>query len=431
MGCVVFLGCQSSTETTTSDVQVAHDAGASVDYDSQDMSLNDSQIEVDATIPSLELPNWTLKRQLASTSSTNANIQPALAYDKEQNLWLVYAVLSASTNQILLQKYDQSGALDGAPIEIIRDAVGIHNEPAICPLTDGGIVLVWSVDTRREDTANLEVRFQIINEDGQFVNPTPTTIDTSVDGNHWLGSVSCNDANQFMVVGSRSEPNNTFGVFAQVFDNTGQAVDDAHTINASEMGGQVYPVATYVSSADVNGYLVVYEDQQFPESGQVNRLKARLTTPNGVAMGEEFFVSAEGVSTTQPAISSAPGMPISLVAAAIDNERIGLFYVDPRDASSRYTSGSPGPQHVQASVVRHPEADIFLYLDGVGTGAELHLGQHAADTRLAMPISVFDGNLPPYQTALALAEGRAAAAVTQRIDSQNYVIRVIGFGYSE
>ena len=137
------------------------------------------------------------------------------------------------------------------------------------------------------------------------MNATPTTIATSVEGNHWLGSVSCNDSNQFMVVGSRSESNNTFGVFAQVFDSTGEAVDEAHAINTTEMGGQVYPVATYMNSSDIEGYLVVYEDQQFPDSGQVNRLKARFTRAR--ALREPFFVSPDDMSTTQPDVSSKPG----------------------------------------------------------------------------------------------------------------------------
>ena len=103
---------------------------------------------LDAMRPNSELPNWDVQRELGSTASTNANIQPALTYDHLQNLWLVYAFLSASSNQILLQKYDRSGAPNDTPIEVVQDAVGIHNEPDVCALTDGGVVVVWSVDTR-------------------------------------------------------------------------------------------------------------------------------------------------------------------------------------------------------------------------------------------------------------------------------------------
>ena len=234
-----------------------------------------------------------------------------------------------------------------------------------------------------------------------------------------------------MVTGSRSESNNTVGVFAQVFDRNGDPLSDAHTINRSEMGGQVYPVSAFVNGSDPQGYLVVYEDQQFPESGQTNRLKARFTDVLGAGVGDPFFVSAEGVSATHPSVSSATGSSTALVGTALDNDRIGLFYVDPIGATSRYRSGSGGGQQVQVSTASHPTSNIYVYLDGVGRNAALHLARHSLENGGEDPITIYEGNLPPYQTAFALSDGLAAAAVTERIDGQNYEIRVIGFGYTQ
>lgn len=400
----------------------ALDATHQMDTEEPDASLDGGFEDMSLTAPML--PDWTARQSLDAPAEMGINIQPALAFDGNRSLWLAYAHLSETKNQILAQRYEVDGTLSVAPVVLVEDAVGIHNEPAICALANGGIVVVWSVDTRSNEGPNLQIRFRIINADGMPIGESATIIRTEVTGNHWLGSVACDDEGHFMVVGSRAEENNTFGVFGQVFDSEGRAVNAAQPINTNPTGGQVYPVAAFVSYESTSGYLVAYEDQQ----GQSSRIKARFTNRIGEGEGAPFFVSAEGVSATQPAIASLPGESIVLVAATIDNQQIGLFYTNTQDGAVQYRSGSAGGLNVQVAVARHPRRDVFVYLGGVNIDAQLILGQHELDRGLEPTTVVFEGNFPPYPTSIAVAEERAAVAVTERLDRNTMVPRVMVWG---
>ena len=422
-----LLGCDDTESPTDTNIEIAADAGANLDLNQPEVLSTTNSSDMDLVESGLMLPDWTAPRSLAFETDPGVNIQPAIAFDGLGKLWLAFTFLSERKNQILLQQFGMNGEAVGLPLVLVESEQAIQNEPAICGFDDGGVVVVWSVDTGADSGANLQIGYRRVDADGSLRQPA-ATVNTEREGNHWLGSVACNNLGGFMIVGSRSESNNTFGIFAQIFDQNGLALP-AEGVNENEMGGQVYPVAAYLGAATPPGYLIVFEDQQSSQTGQVNRLKARFVDARGSALGDIFYISAEGVSATQPAVSSVRNDSVALVGAALDNEQIGLFYVDPVTSEVRYRSGSERGQNVQVSVARHTEMDAFVYLNGVNRDASLALGRNTLDSGLETPISIFEGSLPPYQTSFALTDGRAAAAVTERTDDQSFKIHVIGFGY--
>lgn len=422
-----LVGCDDTKSSKENTVENASDAVANIDFNQPDTVVTTNSPDMALVESGVTLPDWTAPRRLAFVTDPGVNIQPAIAFDGFGKLWLAFTFLSESKNQILLQQFGIDGEAVGMPVILVESEQAIQNEPAICGFDDGGAVVVWSVDTGGDSDENLQIGYRRVDADGALSQPA-ATVRTEWAGNHWLGSVACNRSGGFMIVGSRSEANNTFGVFAQTFDRNGRTLA-AESINENEMGGQVYPVAAYLGEATPPGYLIVFEDQQSSAAGPINRLKARFVDESGSAVSDIFYVSAEGVSATQPAVATARNDGVAVVGAALDNERIGLFYVDPITSEVRYRSGSERGQNVQVSVARHTDIDAFVYLDGVNRDANLALGRHSLVSGLEMPIRLYEGNLPPYQTAFALTDGRAAAAVTERIDNQGFDIQVIGFGY--
>ena len=162
---LVALACNDGNDTSSMTEMSTADASHQTDGQIGDATVDAIVNGPDADLTTAQ-PNWSLQRRLSSQMAAGANIQPALTFDTNQNLWLVYAFLSETSNQILLQKYDINGNASGPAIPLVEDAVGIHNEPAICALSTGGVVAVWSVDTRISEGSNLEVRFRIISDDG-------------------------------------------------------------------------------------------------------------------------------------------------------------------------------------------------------------------------------------------------------------------------
>ena len=119
------------------------------------------------------------------------------------------------------QSYNLEKGIRNDPLNQVTEPEGIHNEPDICGLSGGGAAVVWSVDTQDGSRNNLQIRYRVLDATGTPTNVRDQIVETDVDGNHWLGSVTCNDQNEFVIVGARSDPNDTFGVFGQRFDQTG------------------------------------------------------------------------------------------------------------------------------------------------------------------------------------------------------------------
>ena len=123
-------------------------------------------------------------------------------------------------------------------------------------------MVVWSVDTRNGRANNLEIRHRVLDAQGHLIKSEESIVMSRFEGNHWLGSVACDSENRYLVVGSHSEVNDSFGVFAQLFDQQ-QALGEIQVVNERSEGSQVYPVAAYFETEEQAGWVIVYEDEQF------------------------------------------------------------------------------------------------------------------------------------------------------------------------
>ena len=188
-------------------------------------------------------------------------IQPALSFDGFNSLHLAFSVLNPERLGIYTQSFNLETGIRNEPLNLVTEPVGIHNEPDICGLSGGGAVVVWSVDTQDGSRNNLQIRYRVLDATGTPTNVRDQIVETDVDGNHWLGSVTCNDQNEFVIVGARSDPNDTFGVFGQRFDQTRTPIGMATQVNDDPDGGQVYPVITALPDSSDHRYAIAYEDR--------------------------------------------------------------------------------------------------------------------------------------------------------------------------
>ena len=415
--CVVLClaACRNETDMISGiDAEILDMAErADMNVDFMDMTV-DAARETAYVLPPLENP-----QTLTVPDQTGIAIQPALVFDTDQKLHLVYTQLSPESEGIFVQRYDEDGRPNGAAINLVVNLEGIHNEPSICALPNGSVVVVWSVDTQTENGANLQIRYRVLDENGQPLSDSDQVVHTEINGNHWLGSVTCSARNEFLIVGVRSDPDNTFGVFAKRYDYVGLELSEAITVNENPMGTQVYPVATTLDDTE-HEFVVVYEDNVDTQK----RISARLLDANGQPSSSVFSISAEGIEASQPSISTSPNRRDVMVAASINSERIGLFEVDIDAGTASYKRGTDNGLHYSTTIKRGGSEDVFTYLSGSGRDAAFYLGHWSMSQGLMAPLKLYEGNLPPYQTALAITDGRIATAVTERVDRNTMVIRL-------
>ena len=421
-------GCTNDdSDTRTRDVQ--DDAG--VEDVNQGMEPStDTQLDsalADAEINEPAIPNWMAPTQLDSPEFEGVIIQPALTLSRTDTLHLAFSILNPEIQGIYVKTYDLTTMSSGESVNLLAQLQGLHNEPDICSLSGGGAVVVWSVDTQGDSGANLQIQFRVIDQNGTPVGDGPLTVVTEIEGNHWLGSVTCNDENQFAIAGSRGDPDDTFGVFVQRYDHLGQMVGDATTVNASPEGGQVYPVITFIPGEGEHRYAVAYEDRPAGRDDPI-RVSIRFLDRTLQPSTEEFFVSADGIEATQPSIAVLDNNNQVVVTATLDSDRVGIFRVDPQDERSRYARGSEDRLNYNTDLVGVSNQPAYAYLKGSGRDVKFMLGRYDFEAQRLTETTIYEGWLPPYQTSMARFEDAAAMAVTERLDADRFKLNVFVFG---
>jgi hypothetical protein len=425
-----ICGCSNDASSSTSpdmqgDANVKNmDQGVN---DLADTELDSSLTEVDAEINESPVPDWTTLSQLDSPQFEGVIIQPAMAFSDANTLHLAFSVLNPEIQGIYVKTYDLATANSAQPVNLLTQLQGLHNEPDICGLSDGGAVVVWSVDTQGDSGANLQIQFRAIDQNGVPVGDGPLTVVTEIDGNHWLGSVTCNDENQFVITGSRGDPDDTFGVFVQRYDHLGQSLGNATTVNTSPDGGQVYPVITFIPGEGEHRYAVAYEDRPIGRD-ELIRTSVRFFDGALQPTTAVFSVSADGVEATQPSISALNANNQVVVTATLDSDRVGMFRVDPQDERSRYTRGSENRLNYSSDLVGISDQPAYSFLKGSGREVKFMLGRYDFEALSLTETVIYEGWLPPYQTSMARFEGTAAMAVTERLDADRFKLNVFVFG---
>ena len=418
--CLCLACAEDSTTSSMPDLSVTPDA--SIDA----ALLQDAELVVDADTSSLPPPNWMNPMLIDGPQIDGVVIQPALTFDGSSTLHLAFSVLNPERLGIYTQTYNVETGIKNEPVNLVAEPVGIHNEPDICSLSSGGAAVVWSVDTQDGSRNNLQIRYRVLDATGTPINARDQIVETDVDGNHWLGSVTCNGRNEFVIVGARSDPNDTFGVFAQRFDHMGTSIGMATQVNDDPEGGQVYPVITALPDGVNHRYAIAYEDRP-SESNNVTRVAIRFFDDNLQPTTSVFAVSADGIEATQPSIVHTGIEHGVVVAATVEGERIGLFRVDPTDQSSRYTRGSDERLSYNTDIGAFDGDPVYSFLRGSGREVDVVLGRHDFDVDGLSETLLAQGWYPPYQTALAQSGSEIALAVTERLNSDRFQLQLYRF----
>ncbi len=324
-------------------------------------------------------PLPTLTDAVTSTISgvDGTAIQPAVAIDHDGTLAIAYTS-KKTAESAELGTWLQIG--DEAPVALFGDGEG-HNEPAICALGDG-FVVVWSI-SNVDGAGGLAIGVRTPGSNQQSL------VETEVEGNHWLADVACS-GDEYAIAGVRPDPDGTFGVFFQRYDPSGKPLSAAVTVSQAEDGNESQPVIAMAGDD-----LVVAWDRD-----------------NSV-----FARSVEGTVSLSDAVEiHGDGVPAGNAAVAVD-EASGTFVVGATmvqnvvlHAIGGPTPEIPGapPRMLPAMAFANAETLAVIWLQGTGTATEAVL---ALGSELVVLGPVGSA---PYFPSVAYRDGVLTAAWTRR-----------------
>ena len=430
----LLTGCETAQETTTvlsdetdgrvmSDMRPLElDSGAPQDATLDDMMRHpdaDSSTQMDAAIPEEDTPQLDLFETLDLTLSEPLAIQPSLAWGRDGALGMAWCGMTEDNLGIWFGLWSHEGAVLSEPYILATATEGLQNEPATCALAGGGYAVAWSVDSQQQPT-NLQVRFRIVGEDGQPVLAEDVRIGTGTQGNHWLAEIACSPNGGFTVVGTASELNNTFGVFAQHFNADGSPASEKTILNTVSEGNQVYPVA----ATDAAGRtLVVWEEQEVGDS--LAALSGRWIDSAARPLTDVFQISADGVSVATPAVSINDETGEATVIGVQNQRQLIAYSIEQGAQVAREVFTPEGGITYNGRLDDAGRSGRFLlYLSGTGQNVGVQLGLLGIENTFEDEISLDAAPLPPYTPSVDFSAGRLAVAWTRRGLEHSYFLRL-------
>ena len=425
LGCITAFGCTDDDGNEAS--PVADMAPPTLDAGPADMAQPPPDLAPPAPDagppPTLEGATVSVPEGLPTLS-----IQPALAFDAQGQL----AVAGCGGEEgndgdlgIWFALFADDGTVVQAPAALDTTTTGIQNEPSICALADGGFAVVWSMDgqAQNEDGQNLYVRGRLVDAAGTPIGASDFEIHSGSPGNHWLADVACDPRGGFLVVGARSEENDTFGVFAQRFDSDATPTGEPIILNSDPMGTQAFPTAAFDANGDA---VIAWEDNPFDtEPDSVTRIVAKRLPADATTPPDRAIILTRPLyDALRPRIAADPASGGFVVGTTLDNRHVGVYTVRADDTVTEVMVPRDGVRHSPALVAVGHDRYLLLHSQGVNMGASPTLALIDGEQIAGDLVPLGTGNLPPYSLALTHRAGRTAAAWTERNDEGQVVVHL-------
>jgi len=428
---LVACGESKKHETTviTDQHPLAPSLDAALDMGSPDSAMPDATPDSaipdatpDSARPAAMIPAFDAPEPFDLRLSEGLAIQPSVALDDQGQFGLAWCGMTEMDLGIWFGLFREPGEAMVEPYVLSTTNVGIQNEPKLCALANGGYAAVWSMDDQVGPT-NLQIRYRIIAADGRPMDESDRRIGSDEQGNHWLPSIACDASGGFIIAGTRSEANMTFGVFAQRFDGAGEPLSEAITLNEVAEGGQVFPSI----ALDAEGRaLVAWEDR--PPMGQ-SRIRGRWLDAAGAPVTGAFTISAAGAAFTRPEVSIEAATGAAVVAGVADQQRARYYAVPSIGTTASAIEAPPEPIAYLPTLSNAAQrGHVVFYLAGVRQNVNARLAVLNPENEFTMGTTLDVGGLPPYPPTVDYRDGRVGVFWTVRAEGNSFFLRGTIFG---
>ena len=192
------------------------------------------------------------------------------------------------------QRFDAVGNALGTEFAVNTETEYAQVDPAVAGLTDGGFVVAWESEEQDYDVGNGEFYDSIFAQrfdsygatvDGEFLVSTRPT--SSYYDDRYAAVAGLEDGG-FVVAWESYQYYGSYDVFARVFDDQGDPIDDEFQVNDASY---TYQEDVAVSGLSDGGFVVVWESEY--QDGSYDGVFGRRFDVFGDTVGDEFQVNSE------------------------------------------------------------------------------------------------------------------------------------------
>ena len=360
-----------------------------------DTETPDEDIAFLAPLPAI-LPG----ESLPVTSAKGIAVQPAVTIAGDGRWFVAFTGGTESSSDLSI-----FGQWEGEEAFLLHEESGEgRNVPAVCTLSNGDVMVVWSVVTNGMAPAANQIGFVRVTSEGISEEQR---VETQRDGNHWLGDVACSPTGGFVITGVWPELDHpTWGAFYQHYDSEGIPMGDAIPLNPYDSATETEPVVAWVESLTFHGWLELEGNAWFSAAEATEPV---LLSDDGAAlvMAADSDVGGGVVITTTNSLS------LILQWISETGTLSEPFFV-PGDAPNRHTAG--------VTTIERTEAAALIHLTSEGANSKV-IAQYVGIAG-AMPTVLESGSIPPYPPSIAYRNGTLAAAWTVPDETHQYSIRI-------
>jgi hypothetical protein len=227
-----------------------------------------------------------------NTYTAGLQSEPSVALDADGDFVVVWhgPMQDGSSYAVRGQRYNASGAAQGAEFLVNSYTVDFQGNPAVASDAGGNFVVVWS--SLEQDGSGFGVfgqRFDASgNRRGEEFQVNPVTAESQ-----YAAAVASDAAGNFVVAwSSDTEDGSDFGVFARRYDAAGTPQGAPFQVNVHTTGHQRQPSV----ASDADGNFVVTWHSAY-QDGSGTGIFARRFDRGGTPLGTEFQVNSFTTST--------------------------------------------------------------------------------------------------------------------------------------
>ena len=267
---------------------------------------------------------------------------------------------------VYAQRYDANGNTAGSEFQVNTTTTDDQETPVLAALGDGGFVIVWQ--SRSQDGDGKGIFGQRFDSTGNAVG-SEFAVNTYTTQDQKEPAVTALDDGGFIVAWtSKDQDGDTYGVYAQRYDSSGNTVGSEFLVNTTTAGEQKIPAMT---ALDDGGFLIAWQAKD--QDGDGYGIYAQRYDSEGNGVGGEFLINTT-TANDQKSVDLAKLKSGGLVVAwestgAQDGDNDGIF------AHQFDAQPLSAPEIVGANTLDFGGTNSYVDIgDPGGTNGDLDLG---------------------------------------------------------
>ena len=219
-----------------------------------------------------------------NTTTGNTQESPAIAATGDGGFVVVWdGNGSGDSSGVFGQRYNSSGSSVGSEFRVNTTTSNTQDDPNVAALNNGGFVVVWDGNGTGDSSG---VFAQLYNSSGNTVG-SEFRVNTTTSDTQSNASVTTLNNGDFLVVWQSDEQDgDDWGIYAQRFDSSGSTVGSEFRVNTTTSNDQTEPEVTALNDG---GFMVVWESAN--QDGSQDGVYAKRYDADGSDLSGEIRVN--------------------------------------------------------------------------------------------------------------------------------------------